>query len=48
MDSLFSRYSGALLSIARDENKVKEYKRALIDISSYLEENPETQKYLES
>lgn len=48
MDSLFSRYANALLSIGRDENKVKEYKEALIDISNYLEDNPETHKYLES
>ena len=48
MDSLFSRYANALLSIGRDENKIKEYKEALIDISNYLEDNPETHKYLES
>lgn len=48
MDSLFSRYASALLSIAKEENKVKDYKDALNDLDAFFKENHDVLKYLES
>ena len=48
MDSLFSRYATALLSLAKEEKKIKDYKDALNDLDVFLKENNEVQKYLES
>lgn len=48
MDSLYLRYVNALLSLAKEENKVNEYKLALISLSIYLNDNSDIKKYLES
>jgi len=48
MDSLYSRYASALLSLAKEEGKVKEYKEALIEIFNFLNENLDVKKYLDS
>ena len=48
MDSLYSRYASALLSIAKDEGRIKEYKDALLEVLSFFNANLETKKYLES
>lgn len=48
MDSLFSRYAVALLSIAKEENKIKDYKDALNDLDVFFLENNDIKKYLES
>lgn len=48
MDSLYSRYASALLSIAKEEGKIKEYKDALLEVLEFLNANPESKKYIES
>lgn len=48
MDSLYSRYATALLSLAKEEKKVQDYKDALIEILDYLKEHIETARYIES
>lgn len=48
MDSLYSRYASALLSLAKDEGRIKEYKDALLEVLSFFSANLETKKYLES
>lgn len=48
MDSLFGKYAYAIVSIAKDENKCLEYKKACLSLSSKLLANQEISKYLES
>lgn len=48
MDSLYSRYSFALLSIAKDEKKVKEYKEAINVLLKYFLNHDEVNTYLKS
>lgn len=48
MDSLFLRYASALMAIAKDENKIKEYKSALSELNSYFLDNEEIISYLNS
>ena len=48
MDSIYSHYADALLSLAKEEKKVLEYKLALIDIEDYLNTHDEVKKYIES
>ena len=48
MDSLYSRYSSALLSLARVENKVNEYKSAIKDLLTIFKSEEKIEKYLES
>ena len=48
MDSLYSRYANALLSLAKEEKKVQDYKDALIEILDYLNEHNEVARYIES
>lgn len=48
MDSLYSRYSSALLSIAKEEKKVTEYKSAIRELMVNFKSESDLQKYLES
>ncbi|MCQ2793588.1 MAG: F0F1 ATP synthase subunit delta [Bacilli bacterium] len=48
MDSLFVRYSNALLSLAKQENKVKEYKEAIKSLLEFFANNEEINVYLKS
>ena len=48
MESVVSKYAAAIVSIARDENKCKEYKKTFASFSSVIFEHPEIAKYLES
>ena len=48
MDSIYSRYASALLSIAREEKKVNEYKDAMKDLMVHFKNETNLQKYLES
>ncbi len=48
MDSLFVRYSNALLSLAKQENKVKEYKEAIKSLLMFLSNNIDVDSYLKS
>ena len=45
MDSLFGKYAYAIVSIAKDENKCLEYKKACLSLSSKLLANQEISKY---
>ncbi len=48
MDSLYIRYASALLSLAKDENKVSSYKKAMNELLVYFEENDDVNGYLKS
>ena len=48
MDSLASRYSSALLSIAEEENKLIEYQEACKILIQCLNENPNYMRILSS
>ena len=48
MDSLASRYSSALFSIAEEENKIKEYQEACKIFSKLINENPKYMQILSS
>lgn len=48
MDEIASRYASALVSIAKDEQKLNEYKLAALSMEEYLNANPEVFKYLKS
>ncbi len=48
MDSIYSNYASALLSIAKAENKVVEYKLALLEVEQYLLSHQDVKVYLES
>ena len=48
MDSLYVRYASALLSLAKDEGKIKEYKEAIKSLLDLFESNKETNTYLKS
>ena len=48
MDSLASRYSSALFSIAEEENKIKEYQEACKIFSKSIQENPKYMQILSS
>lgn len=48
MDSLYVRYSNALLSLAKEENKVTEYKDAIKSLLSFFDDNKEVLDYLKS
>ena len=48
MDSLALRYARALLSIAIDEKKVLEYKKAMNELEDYFSNNLEVDEYLKS
>ena len=48
MDSIYSHYANALLSIAKEEKRVVEYKLALVEVGDYFNAHSETKRYLES
>ena len=48
MDSLYVRYASALLSLAKDERKIKEYKEAIKSLLELFESNVEANTYLKS
>lgn len=48
MDLVASRYADALVSIAKDENKLQEYKVAILSIQESLRKEPDLFKYLKS
>ena len=48
MDSLYVRYSSALLSLSKDEGKIKEYKEAIKSLLELFESNVEANTYLKS
>ena len=48
MNEIASRYASALVSIAKDEKKLSEYKLAILSVEETLEANPELFKYLKS
>ena len=48
MDSVYSSYASALLSVAKEEQKVIEYKLSLIEVDDYLNTHEEVKTYLES
>ena len=48
MDSLYVRYANALLSLAKDEGKIKEYKEAIKSLLEFFESNNEVNTYLKS
>ncbi len=48
MDSLYARYSSALLSLAKDEGRIKEYKEAIKSLLELFESNVEANTYLKS
>lgn len=48
MEEVVSRYASALVSIAKDENKLEQYKFATLSIQETFNLNPELLKYLKS
>ena len=48
MESVYVRYSNALLSLALQENKVSDYKEAIKELLDFLMSNEETFTYLKS
>ena len=48
MDSVYSHYASALLSIAKEEKKVVEYKLSLIEIDDFLSSHIDVDEYLKS
>lgn len=48
MNEVASRYASALVSIAKEENKLEEYKLAILSVKNYLDANPELFKFLKS
>ncbi len=48
MESIVSKYASAIVSIAKDEKKCLEFKKAFNDLLSLFLEQPEISRYLES
>lgn len=48
MEEVASRYASALVSIAKEENKLNEYKLAALSLEEFLSANLEVFKYLKS
>ena len=48
MDSLYVRYSNALLSLAKEENKVSEYKEAIKSLHEFFLSNEDVFTFLKS
>lgn len=48
MDSLYVRYSNALLSLAKEENKVNEYKEAIKSLHEFFLSNEDVFTFLKS
>lgn len=48
MNDLYNRYALALLDIAKEENRVEEYRQEVVSFLTVLKENPELSKILDS
>ena len=48
MNEVVSRYADALVSIAKEEQKLEQYKLAVLSMKETFDENPEILKYLKS
>jgi len=48
MDESVSRYAAALVSIAKEEQKLSEYKLAVLSVKETFDQNPDVLKYLKS
>lgn len=48
MEEVASRYAAAIVSIAKDENKLEQYKLAILEVEALFESNPEVLKFLKS
>ena len=48
MEEVASRYAAAIVSIAKDENKLEQYKLAILDLEALFESTPELLKFLKS
>ena len=48
MEEVASRYAAAIVSIAKDENKLEQYKLAILDVEALFESNPDLLKFLKS
>lgn len=48
MNEVVSRYASALVSIAKEEQKLEQYKIAILSVQETFNENPELVKYLKS
>jgi F-type H+-transporting ATPase subunit delta len=48
MNDLYNRYALALLDIAKEENRVEEYRQEVVSFLAVLKENPELSKILDS
>ena len=48
MEEVVSRYASAIVSIAKDEQKLAEYKQAVLDVQESLSSNPGLLKILKS
>jgi len=48
MEDAVSRYASALVSIAKDEQKLEQYKLAVLSMKETFDQNPEILKYLKS
>ena len=48
MNEVVSRYANALVSIAKDEHKLEQYKIAILSVEETFKENPQILKYLKS
>ena len=48
MNEIVSRYAAALVSLAKEENKLEQYKFAVLSMKETFEQNPEVLKLLKS
>ena len=48
MNEVVSRYADALVSIAKEEQKLEQYKLAVLSMKETFDDNPEVLKYLKS
>lgn len=48
MNDLYNRYALALLDIAKEENRVEEYRQEVVSFLTVLKENPELSRILDS
>ena len=48
MEEVASRYAAAIVSIAKEENKLEQYKLAILDMQTLFESNPDLLKFLKS
>ena len=48
MEEVASRYAAAIVSIAKDENKLEQYKLAILDVEALFESNHDLLKFFKS